>query len=252
MIAAKESMLIGIGETNSLPPNSGMSIKRRIADFLIKTCSLRRLRNGRLQSVVRNVLDEIDLQHLRDSNPCPSAESREQMYRVMHESYIGNDAIDYLEFGVFQGASMAHWVDLNRRGDSRFFGFDSFEGLPENWRPGQSIGHFDVAGAIPSIDDPRIHFVKGWFQDTLPAFARGFSRKNRLVLHIDADLYSSSMLALMYFGPFMSKGTLLIFDEFYDREHEFKAFVDWRRVYKRDFRVVAQMDNYGKVCIELL
>ncbi len=60
------------------------------------------------------------------------------------------------------------------------------------------------------------------------------------------------MLALVHFAPFMSKGTLLTFDEFYDRENEFKALMDWQKIYKKNFRIVAEMGNYGKICAELV
>jgi O-methyltransferase len=159
--------------------------------------------------------------------------------------------MDYLEFGVFQGDSIKCWAGLNKHQDSRFFGFDSFEGLPVDWRNGRGKGYFDVGGKMPRIDDPRIKFIKGWFDNTVPPFARDFTRKNRLVMHLDADLYGSTMLPLLYFGPFMAKGTLLIFDEFYDREHEFKALMDWQRIYRRNFRIVAEVKNYSKICAQL-
>ena len=60
------------------------------------------------------------------------------------------------------------------------------------------------------------------------------------------------MLALLYIGPFMTSGTLLMFDEFSDREHEFKALIDWQKIYRISFRVVAQVQNYGKVCAQLV
>src|SRR5205823_2777594 len=127
-----------------------------------------------------------------------------------------------------------------------------FEGLPENWRPGSRAGHFSVGGTLPDIDDPRVTFVKGWFDSTIPLFARDFSTKNRLLMHLDADLYGSTMLPLIHFAPFMSQGTLLLFDEFYDREHEFKALQDWQKISKKLFRIIAQGQNYGKICAELL
>jgi O-methyltransferase len=147
---------------------------------------------------------------------------------------------------------MREWVKLNPHQDGRFIGFDSFEGLPEDWRAEKGRGHFNVGGATPLIDDLRVKFVKGWFENTVPEFARDFSTKNRLVVHLDADLYGSTMLALVHFSHFMSRGTLLMFDEFYDREHEFKALMDWQRIYKRNFRIVAEVGNYGKICAELL
>ena len=229
-----------------------MRLRRRVANSVMKGCGLRHLQGSRFSGLVRSVLDEIDLQHVRDTNPCRSWNEREQMYEYVHNSCIKGEAIDYLEFGVFQGASIRYWASLNNNQDSRFFGFDSFEGLPEDWQPGKAKGHFDVGGSIPRVEDARVKFIKGWFEDTIPPFAREFSTKNRLVLHIDADLYGSTMLALVHLGPFMSKGTLMIFDEFYDRQHEFKALMDWQRIYKRNYRIIAEMGNYGKICAELV
>jgi O-methyltransferase len=229
-----------------------MGARRHIANFFIKGCRLRKLQDGKLQRFIRTVLDEIDLQHVRDAYPCSSFSDRAEMFRHVQESYIKGEALDYLEFGVFQGESIRQWARLNTHEDSRFFGFDSFEGLPEDWRAGQGKGHFNVRGAIPQIDDRRVKFVKGWFENTIPPFARDFTTKNRLALHVDSDLYSSAMLALVHFAPFMSKGTLLIFDEFYDRNNEFKALMDWQRIYKKNFRIIAEMGDYGKICAELL
>lgn len=229
-----------------------MSSRRRIADFFIKTCGVRKLHGTNILQFMRAVFDEIDLQFVRDSSPCQSFRDRTEMYRYINESCIGDKAVDYLEFGVFRGDSMRQWATLNNHPESRFFGFDSFEGLPEDWRMGQARGHFDVGGVMPRIDDPRVRFVKGWFETTIPNFVGSFTTNNRLLLHLDADLYRSTMLPLVYFTPFMSKGTLLIFDEFYDRNHEFKALIDWRRLSGWNFRIVAEMENYGRVCAQLL
>lgn len=228
-----------------------MRMRRRIANFILKECRLRALQGSRPQKLIRAILDEIDLQHLRDASPCDSFHDRAEMFRSVYER-IGGDAIDYLEFGVFEGDSMRQWIHLNENKDSRFFGFDSFEGLPTDWREGQAKGHFALQGAMPQIDDPRVKFVKGWFENTIPPFACDFSPQNRLLLHIDADLYASAMLALVHFAPHMSRGTLLIFDELYDRENEFKALMDWQRIYKKEFRIIAEMENYGKICVELI
>jgi hypothetical protein len=117
---------------------------------------------------VRSGLDEIDLQHLRDSNHCPSFASRVDMYRYLHDEIVKGTALDYLEFGVYQGESIKYWTSINKAPESRFFGFDSFEGLPEDWRNGQPRGHFHTGGSTPVIEDARVQFVKGWFINSVP------------------------------------------------------------------------------------
>jgi O-methyltransferase len=235
-----------------MPEIDTMRFRRRVANFLIKDCGLRNLHNSKTRTLIRAVLDEVDLQHLRDEYPCATFTDRAEMHRHVHDSCIGAGAVDYLEFGVFQGDSIRQWAGLNKNPGSRFFGFDSFEGLPQDWRPGREKGSFNVGGETPQIDDFRVKFIKGWFEETIPPFARDFSVQNRLLLHLDADLYGSTMLALVHLGRFMSPGTLLIFDEFYDRDHEFKALMDWQRIYKKNFKIIAEMNNYGRICAELV
>jgi len=80
---------------------------------------------------------------------------------------------------------------------------------------------------MPRFDDPRVQLVKGWFDHTLPGFLKDFQPQATLIIHLDADLYSSTIFALNQLRPFMGPGTILIFDEFFDREHEMKAFSEF-------------------------
>jgi hypothetical protein len=174
------------------------------------------------------------------------------MYRYLHDEIIKESPIDYLEFGVYQGDSIKHWTSINNAPQSRFFGFDSFEGLPDDWRKSQPRGHFGMDGSTPTIEDGRVRFIKGWFINSVPTFARDFAARNRLVFHLDADLYGSTVLPLVHFDRLMTSGTLLVFDEFYDREHEYKALMDWQKICGRSFRVVAETNNFGRICAELI
>src|SRR6185437_13815381 len=81
--------------------------------------------------------------------------------------------------------------------DSRFFGFDSFVGLPEDWLM-HKAGAFSNQGKLPSIDDKRVDFIQGWFQNTVPTnLGRLAAIPHRKVqLHIDSDLYSSALFLL--------------------------------------------------------
>lgn len=134
------------------------------------------------------------------------------------------EPVTYLEFGVFEGASMRVWRELLKAPETRLAGFDSFEGLPEDWGHFTEKQVFDVQGRMPHFDDPRVRLVKGWFDRTLPGFLENFKTPERLIVHLDADLYSSTIYALRQLRPHLRPGTILIFDEFFDREHEMKAF----------------------------
>src|SRR4051794_9849913 len=70
-----------------------------------------------------------------------------------------------LEFGVSTGSTLK--IIVEGCPGRQVYGFDSFRGLPENWRPGFPAGTFDVP-APPEV--PGAELVVGMFADTLPAF----------------------------------------------------------------------------------
>lgn len=72
-----------------------------------------------------------------------------------------------LEFGVFKGRSIKYFASRMTAPGSRFYRFDSFEGLLEAW--GKKAGGF--LAKVPIVDDERILFIKGWFQESLPKLA---------------------------------------------------------------------------------
>ena len=133
---------------------------------------------------------------------------------------ISGHAPLYLEFGVFEGETMRWWSQHLDTPGARFVGFDSFEGLPEAWRPGFAAGQFETSGP-PSIADSRVEFVAGWFDETLPTFA--IPDHDQLIVNVDADLYSSAATVLTWVAPHLRRGSLLYFDELADRDHELRA-----------------------------
>lgn len=163
----------------------------------------------------------------------PRLSDRQALYSYLAEHMLKECAIDYLEFGVYRGDSIRAWLGLNAHKESRFIGFDSFEGLPEHWSGSFGAGAFDVGGNIPDITDNRVTFVKGWFQRTVPNFLRQFRPRSQLVIHNDSDLYSSTLYTLTQLDSIMVPGTIVIFDEFNSPLHEFRAFNDYLSSFMR-------------------
>jgi O-methyltransferase len=164
----------------------------------------------------------------------------------------GRSAIDFLEFGVYDGDSLRVWTGLNTNAVSRFVGFDSFEGLPEAWTKEKGQGAFSTGGVAPGIPDDRITYEVGWFQQTLRGFLATYEPANRLIVHCDADLYSSTLYALTTLDPFVPPGTLVIFDEFFDASHEFRALQDYCCAFRREYRIVAATKNLLQAAVELV
>lgn len=148
---------------------------------------------------------------------------------------ISGQAPLYLEFGVFEGRTLRWWAGHLSQPGGRLVGFDSFRGLPEDWRPGIGAGHFTTGGP-PQIDDSRVSFQVGWFDDTLPGFDP--PEHDQLIVNVDCDLYSSAATVLTWLEPHLQPGTLLYFDELPDRDHEMRAFFELRGRSSLTFRPV--------------
>ncbi len=135
---------------------------------------------------------------------------------------------DYLEFGVFRGFNLWYVQALaNDLGiqDMRFFGFDSFFGLP----PLDEVdaGAEFVEGAYYSprkdvevfldkygVDWSKTHLVDGWYKDTLTAETRNkYGMRKSSIFVVDCDLYESTRLVLDFIQPLVSHQSVILFDD---------------------------------------
>jgi O-methyltransferase len=178
-------------------------------------------------------------------------------YKYINDRILENCPIDLFEFGVYKGDSLKKWLQINSNPQSRFFGFDSFSGLPEDWKHlgGKTPkGTFDVKGILPDIKDNRVRFVKGYFQDTLSDFlTKEYTIGNRIVIHCDADLYSSTLYVLATMHRLIIPGTIIIFDEFNSVIDEFRAFSDYISSFRRRFKLLASAEPFfTRVAIEIV
>ena len=131
----------------------------------------------------------------------------------------------FLEFGVHTGGTLRSISELAPTGS--VFGFDSFEGLPEDWRTQYTAGTFAV-DALPDVAGAEL--VVGWFDQTLPGFLADHPEPVAF-LHLDADLYSSTKTVLDALEPRLRPGTVLVFDEYFNfpdwEQHEHRAWTEF-------------------------
>lgn len=179
-----------------------------------------------------------------------SYEDRFKLHKHIVDEEIKNEAIEYLEFGVATGIAFKWWVKKNSNPSSRFYGFDVFTGLPEDFGV-MKKHHYDTEGHTPEIKDTRVKFITGLFQDTLPQFLDAYDSSQRKVIHMDADLYSSTLFVLTRLMPYLKKEDILIFDEFGVPTHEFRAFNDIANAYNLKFEILGAINNYLQVAIKL-
>lgn len=159
-------------------------------------------------------------------------------YSVLREVLLNERLSGWaVEFGVYSGYSLGLIAE-----HMPVIGFDSFEGLPEDWREGFPKGAFtpdpwEKAAGPPY--QPNAMLVPGWFSDTVPTFR--FPQLG--LVHIDCDLYSSTVTALEGVVRHIAPGTFIVFDEFHGYDgwemHEAKAWGEFVEKYKIDCEVVA-------------
>jgi predicted O-methyltransferase YrrM len=129
-----------------------------------------------------------------------------------------------LEFGVATGTTLR--ILAEELPERSIFGFDAFTGLPEDWRTGFAAGTF----AQEPPDVPGAQLVVGLFEDTVPGFAAEHPEPISL-LHLDADLYSSTATVLEHVGPHLVDGSVVVFDEYLNypgwENHEHKAWQEY-------------------------
>lgn len=169
---------------------------------------------------------------------------------VSRQERLEDTAIDYFEFGVSSGFSFKWWLAYNTNGHSRFFGFDTFEGLPEAFGPfakGAMAATLDSLG----IQDPRASFYKGLFQDTLVPFLEQYSSDRRKLIHLDADIFSATLFSLSQLYRFLRDGDIILFDEFAVPKHEFMAFTIFAESFYVGYEVIGAANNYLFLAVKI-
>jgi predicted O-methyltransferase YrrM len=127
-----------------------------------------------------------------------------------------------LEFGVLNGYTVSVMAEADPT--RKFIGFDSFNGLPDEWS-GYLKFDFDRNGVPPEVPE-NVELVVGTFDETLPKF----SERNLQIafIHVDCDIYASTKSIFDNIGKRIKPGCVLVFDEYFNypgfEMHERKAF----------------------------
>ena len=152
-----------------------------------------------------------------------------------------------LEFGVYNGRTLK--VITEARKHHQVFGFDSFQGLPEDWRSNIPAGAF-ATEQLPEVAGAEL--VVGWFDDTLPGFLAQHPGPVAF-LHLDADLYSSTVTVLQQVGPRLRPGSVIVFDEYFNypgwEQHEHRAWHEFVAKTGIECRYVAYTHNHEQVAV---
>lgn len=149
----------------------------------------------------------------------------------------------FVECGVYTGGASAFSLRSlmrNNDGGSRpYWGFDSFEGMPEPstgdgsdayvWMYGKptlatsgklvgsdvNLAQYDACLAYlkgTGYPEAQIHLIKGWFQDTVKQYSQKIGPIS--VLRIDGDLYESTKIPLEGLFDNVVSGGAIILDDY--------------------------------------
>ena len=183
------------------------------------------------------------------------APNRAPYYYLFSLAHARNQGL-WLEFATHDGTTInliAEIMHSYGKGNQIIYGFDSFEGLPEDWRKEGDRYNFDMKGKLPKVAWENIRLVKGWFNETIPKFLSLTEKqlkgcqKDVAMIHIDSDLYSSAITVLKGLKDRMRPGTVIMFDQIHDgggnypeyREHEYKAWSEFSEEYNVSYRWLA-------------
>ncbi len=154
---------------------------------------------------------------------------------------------DYLEFGVYTGASFCTAFHLARTvglDQMRFYAFDSFEGMPASSEQGGSVHHdpggyfcdraqFDAIIRDNGVDPTRVEIVAGWYDDVLDDELREkLPLEKAAIVSADCGLYSSTSRVLQWVTPYLQDGTVLLFGDWFSfrgspQRGQQRAFTEW-------------------------
>ena len=160
----------------------------------------------------------------------------------------------YLEFGVFKGGSINLFSEYLSPLSKKIYGFDSFEGLREDWKGHVFYpkGSLSLNKKLPDVKK-NVYLNQGWIQDTLPTFLKQEKVNKINFIHIDVDTYETTKFILSQTKELMSENAVILFDDLYNFSGwsvgEYKAL---QEVYsEEEYKFIAFSINKGNASIQI-
>ena len=142
---------------------------------------------------------------------------------------------EIIEVGVYKGASLIRWAtfrELNENSWSKkIIGFDAFGSFPIDKNASNSdknfVEDFSTAGGdglrkeelekiLLNKNFQNIELVQGDAIETIPKFIEKNPQTRISLLHLDLDIYKPTIASLEYLWGLISKGGILIIDDYND------------------------------------
>jgi hypothetical protein len=193
------------------------------------------------------------LEHMR---AVPNFDTDYDLHDWVTRTQLNRDLLSrgwIMEFGVATGRTLNHFARLLPQ--KRVYGFDGFEGLPENWTSRMPKGFF-ARDSLPRVRE-NCELIVGWFDQTLPKFQQTRLGKNPIaLLHVDCDLYSSTVTILNNLKDNIVPGTVIVFDEYINypgwQLDEFRAWQEHCKMYGVKYEYIGRVSRHQKVAVRVL
>lgn len=150
------------------------------------------------------------------------------LLEVVNYTRVADIPTVYFEFGCHSGRTFstvinaAHYLKIK---NTEFYAFDSFKGLPSTDKKEDGIfklGAFntskkDFISIIKNSTGLEIkskNMIEGFYESSLTPELQSKLPKVGIV-HIDVDLYSSTVTVLNFIKPLLMNGSVILFDDWY-------------------------------------
>ncbi len=140
---------------------------------------------------------------------------------------------DIIECGVFKGASLAQWIKfrslLGNAWSRRIYAFDIFGEFPDasfeadkalrekfiNAAGTQSASLEELSDIFGHLGlDENLELIKGDVCETVPELLVRHPELKISLLHLDVDLYEPTKVCLELFYPHVSRGGIIVLDDY--------------------------------------